>query len=542
MSNKIFLPNEEIDDLVKQYPVAIKDKIQEKLLSEMKQWSKGVQRRLDKENPFHEEQARFKVANRSLQRKDASIIDIEGDYSDFQFLSKKANYSVDEKFWISEIGKLKNKPKLDLLVDKFSNSTTTKHKKKNKNSNEEDRLICRTLLHEQWLKSLSKAYSEWKLKAIKHKNSNEEDRLICRTLLHEQWLKSLSKAYSEWELKAINEYRRKFLKKLSEWLSLVQQLDDTLSDLSLETGLFLDLSQGNLSLSDIEQLKKWVSYISQDEGVKNLCDMMGRLRQAGKTKRQELVKNTNTVQEFVSDVNSKEEIVGIHLGRDIEHALPQELALLADDEISILFDMKYTEGRLICFDLEGYQLKETSVEEEILVEIEDKEEHGPIIICVDTSGSMQGSPETIAKAITLFMATRASEQKRNCFLINFSTEIETLDLSGNLGLSKVISFLQRSFCGGTDASPALGYALYLMKKEEYKKSDLLMISDFIMASLPESLQNQITIAKENENKFYSLSIGNIFLEKKMESIFDNEWVYNPSNCSVHSLQAMVSEI
>lgn len=505
MSNENFFHNTEIDDLVKQYPVSLKNKLREKLLSEVEQWNKGVKRCIDKENPFQEDQAKFKIANRSLQRRIASIADIENDYSDFLVLSKKANYSIDEKFWISEIGKLKNQPKLDLLVDQYSGSTAVKQKKKNK-------------------------------------YSNEEDRLICRTLLQEQWLKSLSKIHSEWELKEIDNYRRKFFNKLSEWLNLLQQLDDTLSDLSLEAGLLLDLSQGNLSLSDIEQLKKWVSYISQDEGVKNLCDIMGRLRQAGKTKRQELVKNILSVREFVPDLNSKEEIIGIHLGRDIEHALPHELALLGDDEISILFDMKYTEGRLICFDMEGSQLKATSIEEEVLVEIEDKEEHGPIIICVDTSGSMQGAPETIAKAITLFMATRASEQQRNCFLINFSIGIETLDLSGGVGLSKVINFLQRSFCGGTDSSPALGYALDLMEKEEYKKSDLLMISDFIMASLPESLHNKITMAKENENKFYSLSIGNIFLEKRMKSIFDNEWVYNPSNCSVHSLHAMISEI
>jgi uncharacterized protein with von Willebrand factor type A (vWA) domain len=140
------------------------------------------------------------------------------------------------------------------------------------------------------------------------------------------------------------------------------------------------------------------------------------------------------------------------------------------------------------------------------------------------------------------MATRASEQKRNCFLINFSTGIETLDLSGSVGLSKVLEFLKRSFCGGTDASPALNYALEIIKKEDYKKSDILMISDFIMATLPESLQNKICHAKENENKFYSLSIGNMFLETKMKAIFNNEWVYNPSNCSVHSLHSIVSEI
>ncbi len=501
MSNDSYLSNVEIDDLIQKYPVAKKEKIKDSLWSEVKQWNRSVQRYLGNENPFHEEQHKFKIANRDLKQKNASIDEIEDDFQNFLHLSKKTKSAIDEKFWISEIDNLRNKPKLDLLVDKFSDS-----------------------------------------KKIKDKHSDKEDKFICRTLLQEQWQKLLKLTHSEWELTAIEKYRRELLKKLSEWLNLVQQLDNVLSDLSLETGLLFDLSEGNISLSDIEHLRQWVTYISKDEGVKNLCDLMGRLRQAGKTKRKELVKNMIKVQEFVPDFNSKEEIVGIHLGHDIEHALPQELALLADDEISILFDMKYTEGRLICFDMEGFQQKEITTEEEILVEVEDKDELGPIIICVDTSGSMQGAPETIAKAITLFMATRAIGQNRNCFLINFSTGIETLDLSGSVDLSKVIEFLQRSFCGGTDASPALSYALELMEKEEYKKSDLLMISDFIMASLPEPLQNKITIAKENENKFYSLSIGNIFLEKKMKSIFDNEWVYNPSNFSVHSLQAMVSEI
>jgi len=501
MLNEKYLSNSKIKSLVQKYPVAKEERIKENLLSEVKEWSGGVRRWLQKENPFYDDQHEFKNANRSLKKKKFSIEKIEDDFLKFQSLSKKTMTNIDDKFWIFEINELKNKFKLGLLADKFGNNEETLNK-----------------------------------------DTCNENQLIFRTLLQGQWQKLLDTKYLEWELGAIDKYRNDFLEKLSEWLHLIQKLDNTLSSLSLEPGLLLDLSQGSLSLSDIESLRKWVTYISKDDGVKNLCDIMGRLRQAGKAKRQELVKNIMTVQEFVPDVNSKEEIVGIHLGRDIEHTLPQELLLLADDEISILFDMKYTEDRLICFDMEGSQQKENPIEEEIVIETDDKEEFGPIIICVDTSGSMQGSPETVAKAVTLFMATRAIGQNRNCFLINFSTEIETIDLSRSVGISKVIEFLQRSFHGGTDASPALKHALELMKEKEYKKADLLMISDFIMASLPDELKSKINDAKENKNKFYSLSIGNIFLEERLITIFDNEWVYNPTNCSVHSLQTMISEI
>ena len=124
----------------------------------------------------------------------------------------------------------------------------------------------------------------------------------------------------------------------------------------------------------------------------------------------------------------------------------------------------------MCFEMEGIQANYHEIEEERMIEVEEEEKLGPMIICVDTSRSMQGSPETIAKAVTLFIATRAVSQKRNCLLINFSTSIETLDLSGKIGIAKAIEFLQCSFHGGTDASPAFEYALEMMSKKPSENS------------------------------------------------------------------------
>ena len=196
----------------------------------------------------------------------------------------------------------------------------------------------------------------------------------------------------------------------------------------------------------------------------------------------------------------------------------------------------------MCFKMEGMQTRSYEVEEEQMIEVEEEEKLGPIIICVDTSGSMQGSPETVAKAVTLFMATRAISQKRNCLLINFSTGIETLDLSGQIDITKVMEFLRRSFRGGTDVSPALTYALNMMSDEKYSQSDLLIISDFIMDSLPEALHEKISAAKANKNQFYSLSIGDLFLSQRLREVFDNEWVYNPSTSSISSIQNIVKSI
>jgi uncharacterized protein with von Willebrand factor type A (vWA) domain len=63
-----------------------------------------------------------------------------------------------------------------------------------------------------------------------------------------------------------------------------------------------------------------------------------------------------------------------------------------------------------------------------------------------------------------------------------------------------------------------------------------------MPKLPKELQEKIRLVKQNKNKFYSLAIGNMFLEKTIGSIFDDEWVYNPENNSVKLIQTMADKI
>ena len=508
--NPKFVENEVqviLNALTQQFSVADESNVREQLSSEIETELLRIDRRLRRDNPFRENQSALQHAENELEKDIATIDRLEQDFGYFQALAKQTNSKIGEKYWLEEFKGLKEneeyQAELQALADKHRQDIVVQKEESDSNKSNEDQVICRALLLQQW-----------------------------RKLVDEQ--------IAKWEIENTRKLRRRLLDRLLEWLEGLQLLADTLDELSVEPGLLFDLSKDNLALSDIEQLKKWVSYISNDEGVKALCDLMGRLRLAEQTRRQELIKAVSTVTEYVPDINSSEEIVGVYLGNDIEHALPQEIALLSDDDTSVLFDMKFVEGRLMCFEMEGMQASSYDIEEEITVE--EEERLGPVIICIDTSGSMQGSPETIAKAVTLYMATRAMSQHRNCFLINFSTGIETLNLSGQFGMAKVMAFLRRSFHGGTDAGPALTHALGMMSKKEYEQSDLLIISDFIMASLPESLYKKISGAKAKKNRFYSLSIGGLFLSKRLQEVFDNEWVYNPGNSSISSVQDVVNSI
>lgn len=46
-------------------------------------------------------------------------------------------------------------------------------------------------------------------------------------------------------------------------------------------------------------------------------------------------------------------------------------------------------------------------------------EQGPILLCLDTSGSMQGEPESVAKALALEATRAALRQRRRCLLYAF---------------------------------------------------------------------------------------------------------------------------
>ncbi len=479
--------------LRQQYPIKEDVSLHQEIQRKLDSWESTLNNHLLSEFPYSEAEVELKQAQHCLKTPCFDLGKIKHDLKCFSNLANLVQVKIDKSFWHKEVQTIETK--------------------------------------------LSRANSKKDPKRI----VNEQERKTLRTLLQKQWAKLFDQAESEWQLKEIEAARHEFLEKLEYWLKLLHELDEELSEI-LNTGVFLDLSLAELTQSDINQLLKWLQYIKDQSGVKELCNILGRMRVASTNTKQEKIKYTQYITEKVPDVNSKEEIIGVRLGKDIEHALPQELALMADPELSILFDLKYIEGRLMCFDMQGLTSIQKIETKEKTVNISKKEKMGPMIICVDTSGSMQGTPEVIAKAITLFMASKAKEQNRDCLLINFSTGIEVMSLSSNLGMKHVIEFLGKSFHGGTDAGPALHHATTMMKEEAYTRADVLMISDFVMGSLSQNLQKDIQHIKKSGNKFYSLAIGNLFLHQKLKSIFDNEWVYNPSTHDISTLVSMTDNI
>lgn len=122
---------------------------------------------------------------------------------------------------------------------------------------------------------------------------------------------------------------------------------------------------------------------------------------------------------------------------------------------------------------------------------------------------------------------------RKCYLISFSTGIETLDMSdfkNGDSFFRLVQFLRKSFNRGTYASPALNHAVQMLQKDGYKNADVLMISDFVMGTLPDVLVESIEAEKKKNTEFYSLVIGSSGNQKSI-ACFNHNWIYDTSDAN-----------
>jgi uncharacterized protein with von Willebrand factor type A (vWA) domain len=345
----------------------------------------------------------------------------------------------------------------------------------------------------------------------------------------EKWGSLLFQKKLKWELDIIDEQRKKFCEELYAQIEQLKKLQELLEPFMGELGRLWDMSKGRWKKVNFDILKEYAELLQKDTSLQKLAEMLGRMRQAEREYEEEVFTEMVIKTAWKAEHATKSELVGIHESDDISSILPAEAALLADESTELLFYKKFTEKKLQTFE---YQAKILSWQEEIEEKNRQKEKDkkkGPFIICVDTSGSMHGTPETVAKTLCFSILKMAVKDNRKCYLISFSTAIETLNLTDlKNNLDKLIEFLSMSFHGGTDAAPAMREALRMLETEDYKKADIIMVSDFVMPGFDNETKNKITAARESKTKFHSLVIGDSGNKNTIEE-FDSNWVYNTNN-------------
>jgi uncharacterized protein with von Willebrand factor type A (vWA) domain len=190
----------------------------------------------------------------------------------------------------------------------------------------------------------------------------------------------------------------------------------------------------------------------------------------------------------------------VHLGGEVAHALPVELALLGDPSTEDLFYQRFTERRLLSLELSGRGMDGTAA----------GDRRGPVIAAIDTSGSMEGAPEQAAKALVLAICRRVLPQNRAVHLLLFGGVGEHTEIRlrrGLGGLEGLVDFLSLAFQAGTDFDTPLSRALELLEERDLHRADILVVTDGLCRATPAIVEEVASARAERGVRVLSVVLG-----------------------------------
>ncbi|MBQ5723685.1 MAG: hypothetical protein IIV64_05760 [Muribaculaceae bacterium] len=226
----------------------------------------------------------------------------------------------------------------------------------------------------------------------------------------------------------------------------------------------------------------------------------------------------------------RSDITGITIGNNLNAMLPTETALLGDTATENVFYRRYAEKQLQVFASASSSM------------CNNVKQNGPIIICIDTSSSMDGDNADTAKRLALAVAIVAQRTRRTLCVINYSDNLSYFVLT-NFRRQKMsfIKFLLHSYHGGNDENLLFSFIFRLLlnnpKYSHIRKkiagADMLVISDFEWEGVSKRNSENISNARKNGMRFFSLDVdafGETFGAKEYLKQCDYRYDYIEGKC------------
>lgn len=287
-------------------------------------------------------------------------------------------------------------------------------------------------------------------------------------------------------------------------------VEEVFGELGRKLRLGWDLSKGVLQHTGWEQVAKIHELIKKLPQVGEVARTIGRLRESDNaviTETRPIVKAVSRVVEELQRVRQpdvREETEGVHRSADLPRMLPSETMLMRHPVGRKLWQARLAEHALATYQVNGYGHEIVRHTETEYVEstetIQRKLDRGPVIVCLDTSGSMQGVPETVAKAISFELMRLAAGEQRKCYLYTFSgpRDLEGRELSlDQNGLKSIVDLLSMSFNGGTDISSPMRAAMTKVAEAGWERADVILVSDGEF-SVPSDILTMVNVAKQTK--------------------------------------------
>jgi len=348
--------------------------------------------------------------------------------------------------------------------------------------------------------------------------------------LLKKWGRLLDEKNSEWERSVIAERAFDFTKQLKKQIENIETVSRTLKPEDEELGRLWTAAKGNWQRSSYDVLEEYSALFLRDLALRELVRSLGKARK-NLPSEYEYTTSADYEEVHFKNAGGKTELSGVCESADLSAVLPSEIALLTDTDTDVLFYKRYREGRLQSYEYTEDVVLKVPCAKSRSVKKRKRETEGAFILCVDTSGSMRGINEKLAKSIVFAVLKFALKAKRSCYLISFSTEIETLELSNlSESLSRLLEFLSMSFNGGSSAFLALSETLKMLSTNAYKKADVVFISDFVLPKLDDEISLCMQDAQKRDTLFHGILLGDLKddgINQDMLGRFNSVAVYNP---------------
>lgn len=215
--------------------------------------------------------------------------------------------------------------------------------------------------------------------------------------------------------------------------------------------------------------------------VKDISEMAGRFKESASELQRKKVKEEGL------------EVCGVELGDEIHKVLPSEKLFLAKENTKKAFYKKLSQKELLAYKYKNNRAKSK----------------GPIICCIDTSGSMEGEREVWSKSVAISLLDIAIKQKREFVAIMFSNKVyNVLEFNKHrIEPSKLYELATFFYGSGTNFIEPLEKSIELINSARYKYADIVFITDGKAYIEPEFVEEFKYIKKKKEFRMITVNVA-----------------------------------
>ena len=223
---------------------------------------------------------------------------------------------------------------------------------------------------------------------------------------------------------------------------------------------------------------------------------------------------------------------GVQRSGRIARMLPAEAMLLGHPRLRLVWHARRAERTLLAYEDDDHLQEDCLRPAPVLRPIqrpapERRLERGPMLVCVDTSGSMQGGAEAVAKAVVLEAVRCAHAQRRACRVYAFGGPDEVVEMELGVdaeGVGRLARFLGQGFGGGTDICGPLERAIARLDEAGWELADLLIASDGEFGATPALAARVGAARRERGLRVQGILIGDRETIGLLELADDIHWV------------------